>query len=179
MFVAPTTGSRQVFANPRQMWQITVEVAALSRANAEAWLGYLLSLNGPQGTFYMGDPVNTSPRGVGTGTPRVNGAGQSINTLVTDGWTTSQSGIMKAGDWLQVGAGSTQQLVKVTADANSDGFGNATLEIWPRIRTAFADNTSLYVTSPKGVFYLAQPISWDVDTDRITKGLSFTAVEAF
>lgn len=36
--------------------------------------------------------------GVGTGTPAVNGAGQSGFTLVTDGWTASTAGIVQPGD---------------------------------------------------------------------------------
>ena len=34
-------------------------------------------------------------------------AHQTGAALITDGWTASQTGILKAGDWLQLGSGST------------------------------------------------------------------------
>jgi len=174
------TGQQKTYVYSKQMWVISVELAAKTRADAEAVLCQLLSLNGAQGTFYIGDPIYTTARGIATGEPVIKGAGQTGNTLITDGWTTSQTGILKAGDWLQVGTGSTRQLVKVVADADSDGAGDATLEIWPRIRTAFADNTSLVVSSPTGIWRMqgAMP-SWELNSDRIYSGISFTASESF
>ncbi len=70
----------------------------------------------------MGDPVNTSPRGAATGTPLVKGASQTGNTLTTDGWTTGVTGILKAGDWIQLGTGSTSTLHKLQQAADSDGL---------------------------------------------------------
>lgn len=177
--VSPFTGQQQVFAHPFQGWEIEVELAARSRADAEASLAALLSLNGGYGTFYLGDPLFTTPRGVATGTPVIDGPSQTGNTLNTDGWTISQTGIVKAGDWLQIGTGSTRQLVKVTADSNSDAGGNAALEIWPRIRTAFADGTSIVTSSPKGVWRLREPVSWEITPDALIQGITFAADEAF
>ena len=91
------------------------------------------------------------------------------------------SSSVKAGDWLQIGTGSTRQLVKVTADANSDGSGNATIEIWPRIRTAFGNNTAITTSSPTGVFAMdsADSAAWEIDPDSLIKGITVTAQEAF
>ena len=180
-FTSPFTGQRQMFSYPNQHWRVDMNISAMNRTEGEALVGQLLSLNGSFGTFYLGDPLYTTPKGIATGTPLLNGASQTGNTIITDGWTASQTGIVKAGDWLQVGTGSTRQLVKVTADANSDGGGNSTIEIWPRIRTAFGNNTSIITSSPTGVFALTSSDSgaWEIDSDSLIKGVSISAYEAF
>ncbi len=106
----------------------------------------------------------------------VNGASQTGYDLVTDGWQASQTGIMLAGDWLQLGTGNTSRLYKVMADANSDASGNATLTLWPKLRSSPADNDAITVSSPKGRFMLAQDIDWSIDEAHIY-GLNFSAVE--
>lgn len=101
--------------------------------------------------------VATHTSGVGTGTPLVNGASQNVtydsarNTwtqpLITDGWTASQTGILKEGDVFTIAgvkainrgtkdALSDLQAFVVTADANSDGSGNATFTVSPPIITS-------------------------------------------
>jgi len=180
MYASAYTGSQQVYEHPLQMLTATMELVPMTReSGAGDWIGALWSLNGPAGTFYMGDTAYISPRGVGTGSPLVKGASQSGNTLLTDGWTNSQTGILKAGDWIQVGSGSTRQLCRIVADADSDGSGNATLEIWPRIRTAFADNTAITVTSPKGVWRLVEPVGHSWDVDKFSRGITINCMEAF
>lgn len=180
-FRSPFTGQRQVFAHPKQNWRVVLDIVAMNREDGDAFVGQLLSLNGGFGTFYFGDPLYTTPKGVATGTPVVNGGSQTGNTLITNGWTPSQTGILKAGDWLQVGTSSSRQLVKVSADANSDGAGQAILEIFPRIRIAFADNTSIVTSSPKGVFSLDSfdSSAWEIDADSLIKGISLSAYEAY
>lgn len=168
----------QVYAWSGQLWEADIQLAPMVRADAEAWIAKLVSLNGREGNFLVGpDYANTSPRGVGTGTPLVNGASQTGYDLITDGWTVSQTGIMKAGDWFQLGATSAARLYKVVADANSDISGNSTLTIWPKLRSSPANNDALTVTSPVGRFALADNESeWAIDSAKFY-GLSFRAVE--
>lgn len=176
---SPFTGSQQVYAHAGQFWSAEVELPPMQRADAEDWIAFLISLNGREGTFLMGDPVNTSTRGLGTGTPLVKGASQTGNSLNTDGWTTSQSDILKAGDWIQLGSGSTSTLHKLRQDADSDSGGNATLEIWPGIRTAPADNAAITVANCNGLWRLAENVQgYDLDLAAIY-GISFSCIEAF
>jgi hypothetical protein len=179
MFASPTTGQQQIFQHPMQMLTATIELPPMKRDTASVFLAALLSLQGTRGTFIFGDPAYTTPRGIGTGTPLVAGAGQTGTTLLTDGWTVSQTGIMLAGDWVQIGSGSTRQLCMVLVNANSDGAGAATLELFPRIRTAFADNTALTVSSPQGVWRLAEESSFVQDLGGITRGVVINAMEAY
>jgi hypothetical protein len=127
--------------------------------------------------------------GVATGTPLVNGAAQNVTyanatgsnwsqSLVTDGWTNSVTGILKAGDVFTIagvfavnpvpGEGAKQALpylqqFTVLADANSGATtGPATLTISPPIITsgpfqtvsaAPADNAAITVLGTGGVAY--------------------------
>lgn len=96
------------------------------------------------------------------GTPLVKGASQNVTyatskdtgtqTLVTDGWTASKTGLLKKGDVFTIAGvfavnpiskqstGRLQTFV-VKADADSDGSGNSTLTIAPAIITSGAYQT--------------------------------------
>jgi hypothetical protein len=179
IFASPFTGQQQIYQHPAQMLTATIEIPPMKREDAAAVVAAVLSLQGRRGTFYLGDPSWTSPRGVGTGTPLVNGGSQTGQDLITDGWTTSQTNIMRAGDWVQIGTGDTRQLCMVLADANSDGSGNATLSLFPRIRTAFGNNTALVVANPAGVWRLVDDSSFVQDIGAMTRGIILNAIEAF
>jgi hypothetical protein len=175
---SPFTFAGQAFAYPGQMWQADVTLPPMKRADAEQWVAWLVSLRGQLGTFLMGDPIGETARGVATGTPLVNGADQTGGSLVIDGATTSVTGWLKAGDYIQLGSNGTSRLHKVLADANSNGSGGVTLDIWPHIRTAPADNAVVTVSNTVGCWRLASnESSWSVNEASIY-GIRFTAMEA-
>lgn len=178
MTQSPFTGQQQVYKHQGQWWEAEVTLPAMSRAEAEVIIAFLLSLDGRYGTFLMGDPIGTAPRGIGTGTPLVNGGSQTGQDLVTDGWTTSQTGIVKAGDWIQIGTGSATKLHKVLVDANSNSSGQATLTLFPKLRSSPSDNQAIYVNNTKGLWRLASnEMPYDIDEASIY-GLTFACVEA-
>lgn len=174
---SPFTFDTQAQKNQGQRWGIDVTLPPMVRADAEEWIAFLMKLNGREGTFLIGDPAGKTARGVATGTPLVKGAAQTGNSLITDGWTINQTGIMKAGDYLQSGTGATSKLHKVLNDADSDGIGDATFDIWPEITTALADNAPLVVSNTVGLFRLTtNEMRWSIDTVK-TYGLAFQATE--
>jgi hypothetical protein len=173
---SPFTGAQQVQKHQGQWWEFEAKLVPMARANAEAWLSFIISLNGMQGTFLLGEPLGATARGIATGTPLVKGASQTGNSLITDGWTASQTGILKAGDYFQLGTGSSSKLYKVLADANSDGSGNATFDIFPSINTAVADDSAIVVSSAKGLFRLASnEMGFDLQQAQ-NYGISFSAI---
>lgn len=133
---------------------------------------------------YSAQNVPTHTVGVATGTPLVNGAAQTsayvdvkdtgTQTLVTDGWTNSTTGIVKAGDVFTIaGVYAVNPVTKATlpflrqfvvkADADSGATtGPATLTISPAIITsgafqncsaAPADNAAITVMGTGGTGY--------------------------
>lgn len=177
MTASPFTGQQRIQEH-HELWFVDLDVAVMQRADAEAWAATFLLLNGRANTFLLGDPAGKTPRGSVPGAPVVDGASQTGRTLNTKGWTASQTGILLAGDWIQIGAGSTQRLYKVTEDADSDGGGLAALSIWPSLRESPADAAALVTSDCEGVFRLASnDMEWDIDT-ALFYDMSFQAVEA-
>lgn len=172
---SPFTYSQQVFVHPGEMWEADVELRPMRRDEAEVIVSILTALNGREGTLLFGDPANALPRGVATGTPLVVGGGQTGKVLAIDGWTPSTSGILKAGDWLQIGT----HLHKVVKDANSDGTGLATPDIWPRLRASPADNDPVIVSGAQGIWRLASNLrEWSIGLSRIYDGMTISVIEA-
>jgi len=175
---SPFTASQQVYRYQGQYWEADITLRPMSREEAEYWISFLLKLNGQYGTFLLGDPNGATPRGVATGTPLVKGASQTGNELLTDGWTSGITGIMKAGDYIQLGTGANARLYKVLDDVNSDGSGNATLTIYPDLRSSPSDNAPIVVNNAKGNFRLnSAQTSWDI-TEAQFYGITFGAREA-
>lgn len=151
---SPFTGEQQTYVHPAQWWEAAVEYAPLKqRADAEAVVAFLLALNGMEGSFLMGDPLYTTVRGTWQGgSPLVNGASQTGNSLAVDGL--SAGATVKGGDWFQLSSGASARLHRVRKDATANGFGQVTLDIWPRLRESPADNAALTIASPKGRWML-------------------------
>ena len=174
---SPFTFAGQAFAYPGQMWTADVTLPPMKRADAEQWVAWLISLRGQLGTFLLGDPNGVTARGVATGSPLVNGGSQTGGSLVIDGATINTTGWLRAGDYIQLGSNDTSTLHKVLQDANSSAGGAVTLDIWPHIRTAPADNAAVTVNSAKGLFRLSSnEQAWSVNEAAIY-GITFGAME--
>lgn len=175
---SPFTYASQAQASAGQMWQADVTLPPMKRADAEAWVAWLVSLRGSFGTFLMGDPIGATPRGAGGGTPLVNGASQTGQDLDIDGCTSNVTGWLKAGDYVQLGSAGSATLHKVLADVNTNGSGQATLTLWPHIRTAPSDNAAVTISNTVGRWRLASSeSSWSVNEASIY-GISFSCMEA-
>ena len=175
---SPFTYAQQAVAHSGQRWEVDVTLPAMNRADAEQWVAFLVSLRGRFGTFTLGDPVGASPRGSAGGTPLVNGASQIGGTLNIDGCTASQTGWLKAGDYIQLGTAGSATLHKVLADVDSNGSGQVTVDIWPYIRTAPSDNATVVVTNTIGRFRLASDEqNWSI-RETALYGITFGGVEA-
>jgi hypothetical protein len=156
------------------MWTVDFDLPLMDDETASEWTAFLMALKGQRGTFLLGHPTKTTPRGTGAGTPLVNGASQTGANLVTDGWGTSQV-VLKKGDFFSLG----QRLYSVLTDTTSDGSGNATLDIFPNLRESPANNAALTLTNPTGLFRLEDSsVELGVlDASKLTK-LQFKAIEA-
>lgn len=119
---------------------------------------YVAGYKGKVADFTLHETQNLPKHTVGPlgGTPLVNGTSQTGSSLVTDGWTAAAANRLKAGDVFTIdgvygvnpqtyeSTGYLQEFV-VTADADSDVGGNATISISPAI-----NDGSLTTTNPSG-----------------------------
>ena len=178
---SPFTLKQQTYQFSGQRWEADIQLPAMQRDNAEEWVAFLMSLYGQKGTFLLGDPLGATAQGsasTAAGTPVVNGASQTGGTLAIDGLPASATNYLKAGDYIQLGSAATAQLYKVLSDASSNGSGEATLDIWPDLRSSPADGATVVVANAKGVFRLNDnATSWDINRMALY-GIAFGAVES-
>lgn len=172
---SPFTGQQQVQEHQGAWWEADISLPPMKRDKAGAWQGFLLGLRGRRGTFLMGDPDARFPRGVATGAPYVNGAGQKGNTLVTAGWAPWTAGILRAGDYIELPG---NRLHMVVTDAASDGNGAAALTIEPPLRGVPPHGGAVTTRNARGLFRLStNDAGWDADAAGVY-GFSFTCIEA-
>ena len=162
---SPFTFATQVHAYSGEMWSATVTIPTVLKDLAEPWVGFLLSLRGQYGTFLLGDPNNTTPRGTAT-SATISGVAGSHSVTV------SANGTLLAGDYIQLGSGTTSRLHKVVQDSG----GTGTLEIWPALR---ADYTGAAILeNAKGVFRLTtNQTNWSIGNSS-AYGIQFEAMES-
>jgi hypothetical protein len=174
------TLEEQVQAHQGQAWGANVTLPTMKRASGEEWIAFLLSLNGMEGTFLMGDPTGVTPRGSASsapGTPVINGAAQTGNTLDIDGCPAGATGYLKKGDYIQLSSGATTRLHRVLTDADTDSAGAVTLDIWPNLRESPGDGNTVVVANTLGLFRLKETVQFPIDTATFYE-LSFACFEA-
>lgn len=176
---SPVTAQAQIQEWPGEWLEFDVALPPMKRAKAAAWVAALTLLRGYVGSCYYGDPSGGTPQGVATGTPLVNGAVNAASKILTlRGFTASVTGILKAGDWLSIGTGTTKRLYMNVTDATSDGSGHVSLDIFPRTREALADGAAVTLLNAQGTFRLAgNTREFDIDSAMVY-GISFSLEEA-
>lgn len=164
---------RQVF--DAQRFEIDLEYPPITDVAARSEFEvFLMLMGGAENTTLVPDYIRTSPEGVGTGTPLVNGASQTGSSIITDGWTAGQTDILKAGDPLQIG----NYTYYVTANANSDGSGNATFNIYPNLRSSPANNDAITVNNVATLCRIVpNDMGWSSDHNKYTTGFTLIFVE--
>jgi len=177
---SPFTFAQQTQEFAGQRWEADIALPPMKREDAEAWITFFMKLYGPVGSFLLGDPNAATARGsasTAAGTPVVNGASQTGNELDIDGLPASATGYLKAGDYIQLNTGSLSQLYKVLDDVDSNASGEATLTIWPDLRSSPLDGATVTVANAKGVFRLSTPTTdWQIDNAGFYS-MAFGAIE--
>lgn len=153
--VSPFSLVPQVYKWPgAERWEMDISFGPMSRANGEAWNAFILSLEGPVGSFTMGDPSGQTPRG--TATSGVTATGSARATSIT----LAGSGTLLEGDWISFS--SHRWLHKMKKSVTLSG-GGVTAEIWPGLRAALS-GAATATTAAKGRFMLlTESPEWSVD----------------
>jgi hypothetical protein len=175
---SPFTLEAQTYEHQGKLWQLVVELNPLSRAAAQPWVAFLTSLRGRYGTFTMGDPSAATPRGSAGGAPKVKTGSQSGLTLSTYGWTSSATGVLLAGDYVEVYDGGNPRLYKNLADVNTTSGGVATLDLWPTLRSAPNSGATITVNSCVSVWQLTDNAVQVAISGPGIHRISFSAEEA-
>ncbi|MFZ9959163.1 MAG: hypothetical protein ACO3GP_02130 [Candidatus Limnocylindrus sp.] len=163
---SPFTLSTQAHKYAGQMWQADIALPAMDYINAAKWFAWLGSLNGQYGTFLLGDPRRCTARGTAA-TATITGSAGSSSVTVT------MTGTLLAGDYFQLGSGSTARLYMVLQDKT----GSGTLEIWPALRSA-ASAASATLSTPRGLFRLSSNEVARTADEIGRYGITFGAMEA-
>jgi len=162
---SPFTYKQQIISQAGQKWEASVSIPPCKRDLAAPWKAFLTSLKGQTGTFLLGDPDYNDPQGTVSSCTLSGSAGDETATVV-------MTGSLLAGDYIQLGSGSSAKLHQVLVDQT----GNGSLEIWPALRDDYTDATVTY-TNPKGLFRLKNNMSsWSINNTS-SYGISFEAVE--
>jgi len=162
---SPFTYKQQVVNFGGQRWEASVSIPSTLRDKAAEWAAMLVALKGPTGTFLLGDPDYATPRGTVSSCVVTGSAGDETVSVV-------MTGSLLAGDYIQLGSGSSARLHKVLV--NQSGSGN--LEIWPALRSNYTSQSAIF-NNPKGLFRLASNVtSWSINNSS-AYGISFDAIE--
>lgn len=146
-----------------QQWLAEIQLPTMNVECSSDWEAFLTALRGTYGTFLLGDPARTSPRGTASSASITGAAGSSSPSI-------TMTGTLLAGDMFQIGTGLNSRLYKVLQDQTGDG----TLEIWPALSSA-ASSASLDLNNPLGLFRLTENMrSWSISNSRWRK-VAFSA----
>lgn len=136
-FVSVTHGlGRQVRSRGAHAWLIELRYGAITYDDFGPLWAFLNKQAGQYGVFYWSPGSPFATRGTGSGSPYVQGAGQTGQSLDTDGWGGSQT-VMKAGDFFSV-EGDTK-VYQLTEDVISNSGGEATMTFFPALRVSPAN----------------------------------------
>lgn len=151
---------RSVLAMGRE-WDETWGELRIGRANVDAFLTFIEEAWNRQTVFDITHLISRGsgrpPRGIGGGTPRINGVNLTGSTIATDGWTPSVTNVVAVADVIRIAG--LLPLFRILASANSNGSGQATLSINPIIPVGSspADNALITRTGCTLSAYIAAP----------------------
>lgn len=173
---SPWSYQTQTQQNPGRMFAAEVTVALCKRNEAAPWIAFLAKLQGPVGTFLLGDPSAKTPRGSVIGSPSVwLTAAPRASTIWTQGWGANVTNVLREGDYMQIG----NRLYQVLNDVNSDASGRVEVPVFPTVREEIPVSTAIITNAPKGLFRLddSEVTTHEADAERLYQ-ISFSAVEA-
>lgn len=153
--MAVPSDSRSLVVNPAANYAIAGNQTTLAAWDGKVKTAYESAVIGDIANLKTLSTINIANHivGVATGTPLVNGAGQAVTyanavgsnwsqTLVTDGWTNSTAGILKAGDVFTIAG-----VFAVNPVPGEGSFGKIALPFLQQF-TVLADAASGATTGP-------------------------------
>lgn len=176
IFESPLNRTVQTVALAGARWRADITLRAMKKQEAAQWIAFFLQLRGMSDTFTMQDPDWRVNLGLSTGSPLVNGAGQTGNSLVVDSCPANVTNWLRPADYFQIG----DELKRVVAPVNTNGSGQATITFEPRIRVSPADNSSVIIRGAAGKFRLMddQQLQWEIGRNGTYPEKTFSCFES-
>ena len=171
VMTSPFSGSTQTASRSGTRWHLQMVFKNLSGANRRTLQGFMAQMDGQGHRMSVYDHSH-SYGGTGNGSPLVNGASQTGNSVITDGWANSEI-VMLQGDEFGLGG----ELKMCTADVTSDGAGNATISFVPEIHTAPATNSAITISNPTGIFMLLAPENGWTNVPGVFSDMTIDVIE--
>jgi hypothetical protein len=168
------TGALRTFAVPGARWFFMAEWDMLGRAQGDALRALLVKMRGSSNRLLLWDLAQPVFRGVGGGSPVVNGASQTGSTLAITGCPASTNNWALPGDKFSVNG----ELKMIVAAANTNGSGQTTLTFEPYLRASPSNSAPLTITQPTAKFVLATEAAWTYSTE-LTTMIAVEGEEAF
>lgn len=134
------SGRRQARQIAGQYWKMTATFPPMTRTQFAPIFAFVMAQRGGFETFTVVPPVLKDGLGSAGGTPLIKGASQTGRSILTDGWTNSTT-VFKAGDYVKFTG--HDKVYMLTANAISDGSGNATLAIEPALVATPANDSAI------------------------------------
>ena len=170
---SPLSGAIQTLELPGARWQISFRLSDREEADSVLIQAHLLKLRGRVNRSLIYNFARPVPRGTIAGTPLVNGASQTGNTLAIDGCTAGTT--LLAGDCFSVNG----EFKMVTDDATANGSGQMTLTFEPPLRESPADNAALTVDHPTVACMLQEDVTKWITKPGVRSDFELTFVERF
>lgn len=171
-FSSPIDGRTQTRKLLADRWRCSLVFSNLTKREAMQLRAFIAALRGRSGRFYYTPTDALESESMPAGTPLVDGA-TSSPTIASRGWAANEV-LRFAGEYVSIG----DQLFMVTADATSDGTGDATLELSPDPRSTFADGQGIEYNSPRGVFQLSDDMASFQLSQNQVYAVNFNFIEA-
>ena len=177
--LSPLSGAVQTLELPGARWRATLTYRNMSGADLALLQAFLVECRGPAARFELPCYERTGPRGVGGGSPNVNASAQTGTTLHIQGCPLSTTGWLLKGDYISFGT--IPELHMLTADADTNGAGQAALVIEPPIRVSPSSGANLELARPKVQCMLVNStVEWTTfPGQRPTADIIIDAVEAW
>lgn len=159
VFQSPLTGSIQTLDRGGLKWEAQYTFTNIRGDDRANLIGTLAALRAQANRLRV--PIyDNAKRGAYGGTPLVDGASQTGNSINLKGLSISITQWIRKGDYISIDVNGEHELKMATADSSSGGTGLIEVFFEPRLRTSPLDNAVVFVedgvlTKPQGIFLLS------------------------
>jgi len=149
------SGKRSVKQFAAQYFSFNVKLPPMNQSDFQQYYAFLVKQKGSFDTFTFEYPLDNLGADKDQTDILANGA-QAVgdNTIAMDGFSVSTTGVLKAGDLIKFA--NDDKVYMVTADADSNVSGQATVSIEPPLQDAIVDNEPVTVNKPSFTVALSQ-----------------------